>query len=215
MRRNAFVEDGIYHICNKSISHFNIFHEPFFVDRFLDVLEYYNSSEHKMGYSQLEKYNKVFMPLGLLQRNENQIIRFLAFCIMPDHYHLLIKPLIQDNKAIYLYIGKIENSFSRYFNLHKNRKGPLWQSRFRSVAIKSNEQLLHVSRYIHLNPVTAELTEKPENWMYSSYKEYLDPFKLEELHEISIKKPDVYRQFVENNKDYQKTLRSIKSRLLE
>jgi len=215
MRRDAFVEGAIYHVCNKSISHFNIFHESYFADRFLEVVEYYNSSANTISYSQLEKYGRAFMPTNILSRNDKNIIRPLAYCIMPDHYHLLFKSLVQDNKKIYLYISTIENSFSRYFNLNKKRKGPLWQSRFRSVLIKSDEQLLHVSRYIHLNPVTAELVDKPEKWTYSSYQQYLDPHILNELHEISINTPQAYKTFVENNADYQKTLKRIKSRLLE
>jgi putative transposase len=215
MARNAFVQGGIYHICNKSISNFNIFHDEFLVSRFLEVVEYYNSSEHHLSYSKLEDADRQFTPLGLLSRDPSHLVRVLAYCIMPDHYHLLIAPLIQDNKAIYLYISKIENSFTRYFNLKKNRKGPLWQSRFRSVVVKSDEQLLHVSRYIHLNPVTVGFVDSPESWPYTSYSSYMDETILQELHEISIRTPQAYKTFVENNKDYQKTLKRIKSRLLE
>lgn len=215
IEKNLFAENNIYHICNKSISHYNIFHDDYIASRFLAVAEYYNSSEYKIAYSQLEKYGRTFSPTGLLSQAVGQIIRVIAYCIMPDHYHLLVKPLISSNRAIYLYIGKIENSFSRYFNLNKHRKGPLWQSRFRSVLIKTNEQLLHVSRYIHLNPVTEGLVAKPEDWQNSSYMDYLNQNTLKTLKEISIINSQTYRQFVENNKDYQKTLKRIKSRLLE
>lgn len=215
MKRNPFIEGEIYHVCNKSISHFNIFHDSYLAERFLVVAEYYNSTKYEMAYSQLEKYKRSFTPTGLLSQGGTPIVRFLAYCIMPDHYHLLIKPLINDNKTVYLYIAKIENSFSRYFNLNKHRKGPLWQSRFRSIHIKSNEQLLHVTRYIHLNPVTDTLVDAPENWPHSSYNSYMDQKTMSHLKEISIASASAYRHFVENNIDYQKTLKQIKSRLLE
>ena len=215
MKRNAFIENGIYHICNKSIANFNIFHDDYLANRFLTTIEYYNSTEYKMAYSQLEKYKRTFKSTGLLSQNKNQIVRFIAYCLMPDHYHLLVKPLITNNMAVCLYIGKIENSFSRYFNLNRNRMGPLWQSRFRSVNIKSDQQLLHVTRYIHLNPVTDGLIEKPEDWTYSSYRDYLNQEVLDNLKEISILRPQAYKRFVENNRDYQRTLKKIKVRLLE
>jgi len=134
---------------------------------------------------------------------------------MPDHYHLLIKILI--DRKFSKYISDVENSFSRYFNIRFKRKGPLWQSRFKAVRIKTNEQLLHVSRYIHLNPTTANLVKKPEDWIYSSYKKIIsDPKYLREiLTEISIKESASYKKFVENNIDYQRKLAIIKKLLLD
>ena len=90
---------------------------------------------------------------------------------MPDHYHLLLKIIKGDFSK---YLGTVENSYSRFFNLKYNRKGPLWQGSFKAVRIKNNEQLLHVSRYIHINPTTSNLIAKPENWRYSSYKDFIE-----------------------------------------
>lgn len=120
---------------------------------------------------------------------------------MPDHYHLLIKSL--SHEKISKYISDVENSYTRYFNIRNNRKGPLWQSRFKAVVIKNNLQLLHVSRYIHLNPTTNSLVNHPEDWRFSSYKE------------ISISNRFTYKRFVENNINYQRRLKQIKKLVLE
>lgn len=134
---------------------------------------------------------------------------------MPDHYHLLVKTLSEN--IVSKYIGTVENSYSHYFNLKYGRMGPLWQSRFRVVHITSNEQLLHVCRYIHLNPTTRRLVQRPEQWNYSSYRDFIDnPIVLRRyLKEISINNPMQYKKFVEDQIDYQKTLNDIKHLTLE
>jgi len=95
---------------------------------------------------------------------------------MPDHYHFLLK-IIKDN-SFSKFIGDVENSFTRYFNIKFDWKGPLWQNSFKAVEIRSNEQLLHVSRYIHLNPTTSRLVDSPEDWIFSSYKDFITDKKL-------------------------------------
>jgi len=115
------------------------------------------------------------------------------------------------------YISDVENSFSRYFNIKFKRKGPIWQSRFRSVEVKTDEQLLHVSRYIHLNPTTDYLVDKPEDWKFSSYKEYInnDTVLKEQMKEITINNPSLYKKFCEDQIDYQRNLKRIKKLMLE
>jgi len=134
---------------------------------------------------------------------------------MPDHYHLLVKSLSE--KIISKYISDVENSFTRYFNIKNNRKGPLWQSRFKSVVIKNNQQLLHVSRYVHLNPTTNGLVNRPEEWSFSSYKEIINnPVLLKTgLKEISMSNRLAYKRFVEKNIDHQRWLKQIKKLILE
>ena len=134
---------------------------------------------------------------------------------MPDHYHFLLK-IVKDN-SFSKFIGDLENSFTRYFNIKFDRKGPLWQNSFKAVEIRSNEQLLHVSRYIHLNPTTSRLVERPEDWIFSSYKDFITDKKLlnDFMKEISINDITDYKKFVENNIEYQRDLKRIKKFLFE
>lgn len=215
-QQNKFIKNRIFHICNKSIANFGIFKDPQNVERFIITLHYYNGLEGKISLSKnLRKATREAKTQSLLDQKDRAQIKFLAYCIMPDHYHLLIKVLVDNSLSKYL--NDIENSYTRYFNLKFNRKGPLWQSRFRSVLIRTNEQLLHVSRYIHLNPVTDKLVEKPEDWKFSSYRDHVQRKRYLEstLKEISIRSQETYKNFVENNIDYQRRLKIIKKLLLE
>lgn len=212
-QHNLFKTGEIFHICNKSIANYPIFAYDFSARRFLEVVSYYNTSLSPICYADYLKSHPI-LTSNVLEISLTGIFRILAYCIMRDHYHFLIRIIASDTLS--RYIGRIENSFTRYFNIKYKRKGPLWQSRFRSIRIESNEQLLHVSRYIHLNPATSGLIEKPEDWNFSSYKTYIKDEKfLKIIPELSIQNPQQYKNFVEDQIDYQRMLKSIKKLLLE
>jgi len=216
MREGRKTYEGyIYHICNKSIANFNTLKSPINAVRFIKTLDYYNSTTHTKRFSDILREEKEYQFNNLLFPKTDRLVKFLSYIIMPDHYHILVKVLAAG--SVSKYIGNVENSFTRFFNLKNNRKGPLWQSRFRLIRIKSDEQLLHVSRYIHLNATTAGLVENPEDWEYSSYQEYIGNSKIlgEIITEIMIKNSTKYKKFVEDRKDYQKKLKMIKKQLLE
>jgi len=215
MRRLEFFSEGeIFHIYNKSISNFGIFKSKENSQRFLNLLDYYNNNNIKIKFSDAVDRG-IYTFSNILLPKSDSLVKFLSYCIMPDHYHLLIK--IIHNNCLSHYIGNIENSFTRYFNIKFNRRGPLWQSEFKAVRITSDEQFLHVSRYIHLNPTTAGLVKKPEDWKFSSYKDIIsdDHFLKEVLTEFSITDRLFYQKFVNDNKDYQKKLKMIKRLVLE
>jgi len=108
---------------------------------------------------------------------------------------------------------------SRYFNIKNKRKGPLWESRFRNVNVSADDQLLHLTRYIHLNPSTANLVESPESWNFSSFREYTGEISKEKIlcnySGLIEMTPSDYREFVHSRKDYQRELAMIKNLSLE
>lgn len=213
--RLPFTSGTIYHVVNKSIANFGIFNRYENSHRFINTLTYYNSSEPiTQPFSKFIKNERDYNP-NVLDVIHYGLVKFIAYCIMPDHYHLLIK-ILGDDK-ISKYINDVENSYTRFFNTKNERKGPLWQSAFKAARIKNNEQLLHVSRYIHLNPTTNNLVENPEDWTFSSYRDFVanEHVLKESLTEISIANPLQYKQFVEDQKDYQRKLKMIKKLLLE
>lgn len=214
--RRIFEQGKIYHICNKSIANYKIFKDKRNSLKFIKTLVYYNTIESKVrlsAYFKLKKGNKI--KSNLLDLNKTNKLKCLAYCIMLDHYHLLFKVLA--NNTLSKYIGDVENSFSSYFNVKFKRKGPMWQSRFRSVEIETDEQLLHVSRYIHLNPTTDYLVDKPEDWELSSYKDYIynNHYLQNVFNEITINNALIYKKFCEDQIDYQRNLKKIKKLLLE
>ena len=90
---------------------------------------------------------------------------------------------------------------------------------YKNVLIETDEQLLHLTRYIHLNPVTAYLIDNPKDWFASSYKEYLSEVtgdnKICNYADFLEIKPNLYKDFVEGNISHQRELAGIKDLLLE
>jgi len=200
--------NNFFHLFNKSISNFRIFQNRDNSQRFIELLDYYNNKTVLGRFSEAKR-KKIYRYQNLLTFKPNRLVKFISYCIMPDHYHLLIK--ILENNILSKYLSDIENGFSRFFNLKFNRKGPLWQSRFKAVRVRSDEQLLHVSRYIHINPTTSNLVNKPEQWYFSSYRDFIyDSNVLKNITEISISNIKSFKKFTENQIDYQKTLKKIK-----
>jgi putative transposase len=213
-RKDRFIEGEIYHVFNKSISNYNIFKDLNNTQRFLNAFEYYNNNPMRHSFSNFTQKNK-FNYKNIIYPVENSKCKILSYCIMPDHYHFLLK--IMKSNSFSKFLGDVENSFTRYFNIRFDRRGPLWQNSFKAVEIRSNEQLLHVSRYIHLNPTTSRLVDKPEDWIFSSYKDFITNKNLlnDFMKEISINDITDYKKFVENNIEYQRELKNIKKLLFE
>jgi len=206
IRKEIFISNTIYHLCNKSIAGFKIFKDKENCIRFLKTLYYYNTNNYAVRFSFANKKSSL-NNFQLLQPKKNSKIKFISYCIMPDHYHILIKLL--KNNCLSRYINTVESSFTRYLNIKTFRKGPLWQSAFKAVRIKTQKQLTHVTRYIHLNPTTNKLVENPEDWEFSSFKEYIFNKKILQniLTEVTIKNIDIYKKFVLDRKDYQQKLK--------
>lgn len=215
MKNKKFVEGAIYHVFNKSIANFGIFKDFNNATKFVKTLSYYNDKLIQMSLSKYLERHKDKIEINLLLPKKYSYVKFISYCMMPDHYHLLLK--LQTDSYLSKFISDVENSFTRYFNIKFERKGPLWQSRFKTVKIEDNNQLLHVSRYIHLNPTTSYLVEGPENWQFSSYREIISNSSIlkNTLTEISISNPLNYEKFVNDQIDYQRRLKAIKKLILE
>lgn len=92
-----------------------------------------------------------------------------GFCLMGNHYHLLIHtPLGNLSEGM----RHISANYTQYFNRTEKRDGPLFRGRYKSILVKEDGYLLCVSRYIHLNPVEAKMIRNPEDYKWSSYQSY-------------------------------------------
>lgn len=211
----VFPAGQIFHICNKSIANYGIFSFKGTAARFKQTLSYYNNQTPKVKLSEvLRKSSQKIEFKNLLLAQENSYVKIICYCIMPDHYHIVVR--LNTEGTLPKYLNDVENSYSRFFNIKTKRKGPLWQSPFRAVLIESNEQLLHTTRYVHINPVTAGLVNDPEDWEHSSYRDYIGGAEyLKLLPEVSIQSPTAYKKFTEDQMDYQKKLKIIKKLMLD
>ena len=216
MRQQCLATDNYYHILNRSIAKFNIFNNDIEFQRILDTFVYYRQLNPPLRFSWFYEQSKKKL---IDQIDNDNLVDILCYCLMPTHFHLILKQNIDD--GISKYMSKVENSYTRYFNIKHKRKGPLWESRFKNILVETDEQMLHLTRYIHLNPVSAGIVSKPQYWQFSSYHEYIDKkikadnFKISNYEDVIDIQPKIYKDFVNERIDDQKDLSIIKKYLLE
>lgn len=193
-----YADDSYYHIYNRGVNK-----QPIFKDD-QDYRVFTNLLKRYLG-SQTEKaQNRVNHP------NYFYDIELLAYCLMTNHFHLFIYQTKGD--SITKFMRSLTTAYSMYFNKKYKRIGPVFQQRYRAVRITKDSQLLHISRYIHLNPADYK------NYKWSSYDcyvnnvypegEWLRPLKITSLF-------DDYKKFVDDYKDYHDELEQLKSELAD
>jgi len=163
-----FDPNFFYHIYNCGVEKRQIFLDERDYQRFLDTIAYY-LHDQILSYAQFQDLNEEakdtyrhLNPKGL----ETLRIRIIAYCLMPNHFHLLIK-LVKEG-GITRFTSDVANSYTRYFNTKNERVGNLLQGTFKAKEIAGDASLLQVSRYIHLNP------PNPHTYPYSSYQDWLN-----------------------------------------
>ena len=215
-RKVSLVSGEIYHVFTKSISNFRVFNLDKDYARMIETIAFYRSANPPCRFSEYEENKIRTNNDGFSTRNQEHIVNIVAYCLMPTHLHLVIQQL--RDGGVSRFINLVLKSYSKYFNLSHNRKGPLWEGRFKNVLVETDEQLLHLTRYVHLNPVTAFLVSQPEDWRYSSYTEYLGLRQGKQMCSyaliLGIDIPS-YKQFVNNRIGYQRELAKIKQLVLE
>jgi len=170
--RKQYLENGFYHVYNRGVEKRTIFLDDQDFRVFLHLLKTYLSPQPDTTQKQhpltvLTGFNPVRLRLFQTLPHE---VDLLTFCLMPNHFHLLAMQKTLD--GITKLLRRVSTTYSMYFNRRYKRVGHLFQGVFKAVLIQEDSYLLHLSRYIHLNP--AELTgSNPVNYPYSSYSYYL------------------------------------------
>lgn len=141
-------ESGIYHIMLRGINQQQIFEDAEDCYKFLSILAEYKAVSEYSIY---------------------------AYCLMGNHIHLLLK---EGNESLEQIFKRICGKFVYWYNVKYQRTGHLFQDRFKSEPVETQEYLQTVIRYIHQNPVKAKLCRRIADYAYSSYGEYLGGAKL-------------------------------------
>ncbi|MCX5697591.1 MAG: transposase [Candidatus Omnitrophica bacterium] len=207
-RKTPLVEGNVYHVYTRSIAGYVVFSGEREYHRALETINFYVAEHPPSKFSS--------RPAVEVDKGE-KLARIIAYCLMPTHIHLVLQQLKKN--GISRLMNLAFNSYSSYFNKKHNRRGPLWESRFKVVPVESDEQLLHLTRYIHLNPVTAFLVNSPEGWTYSSYREYLglveERQRICEFSNCLEINALEYQRFVCDRIGYQRELARIKNLLID
>jgi len=221
-RITPLVTDQIYHVLNRGISFQPTFNSKRDFDRAIEVMKYYQNRETPIRYSKFMLLSSEVRQriLADLSKRKDFLVEVIAYCLMPNHFHFILKQLVEN--GISNFMAHFADSYTRYFNVKSERNGPLFQGRFKAIRVGTDSQLLHLTRYIHLNPYSSFVVKTiPELWSYkySSFLEYLDrlsPFFCnKELVLSQFKDIEEYRKFVLDQADYQRKLEGIKHLLLE
>lgn len=211
-RITPLVNGEYYHIFNRGSEKRDIFIQTRDHKRFLQTFYYYQFMGPKPSFSKYSKSDlNSFKPAP-----EKKLVKVLCYCLMSNHFHFLVKQL--KNNGVSIFLSQISNSYTKYFNTKYTRVGALLQGAFKAVRIETDEQLIHVSRYIHINPVVSGLVKKPEEYKWSSYLEYItqNPFFCSIDEVISLFScSQEYQKFVEAQIDYITTLEILKYRTLD
>lgn len=220
-RNIPLITNQIYHVINRGVASQPIFLNQKDYLRGLEIIFYYQNKHVPLRYSfflRLPQKQKTEI-LDRLRTDGDFLVEIIAFCLMPNHLHLLLKQM-KDNGTS-LFMSNVSNSYTRYFNVKQRRIGHLFQGKFKAVRVETDEQLFHLSRYIHLNPYSSYLIKNLNglySYPYSSLSEYLNLQKSNICQkEIILKnfKKSSYKDFLVDQADYQRKLQNIKHLLLE
>lgn len=206
-----FTNGEIYHLYNRGLEKQTIFHQGRDYSRFIQTIFYYQIQNPKPKFS-LYRRSKIF-PIN----HQKKIIDILCYCLMPNHFHLVIKQLLDG--GISEFMRRFIHSYTKYRNVKYKRQGPVFQGVFKAVRVETDEQLLHLSRYVHLNPLVSFLVKDLGAYPWSSYPVYInlanDPKIAKEEILNFFNSPKEYQKFVLDQADYGKTLELLKNIALE
>lgn len=220
LRKTPIVKGEVYHVFNRSVGKQPIFFSSKDYQRAIEVFKFYLYDKPPLRFSFYNRLpdNQKVKFYEVMLKIKSPIVDIYCFCLMPNHFHFLLRNLTEN--GIGQFMSNFQNSYAKYFNTKTGRTGTLFQQNFKAVRIESDEQLTHVSRYIHLNPVTSYLIEAEDlkNYLWSSYPYYLSErptyiFKDPVLSQF--KSVESYKKFVLDQTEYQRKLNEIKHLTLE
>lgn len=196
----VFDTHSYYHAYNRGVGEQLVFIEPADKRRFLTII-----ARH------LDPDNPSTKNDGALYRKFDKEIELLCYCLMGSHFHMLFY-LADDPKAISDFMRSVLTAYTMYFNKKYKRKGPLFQSVYKSSRITNDSYLLHISRYIHLNARTYKTYRFSSIAVYLGQpaEEWFKPQKILDLFDGAD-----YLEFLEDYENQQEYLEKIKHELAD
>ncbi|MBI4023158.1 transposase [Candidatus Berkelbacteria bacterium] len=208
-----------YHIYNRGLRKQPTFLEKRDYELALLGLVYYQAIEPPFKFS-------VFRKLSVAERRQvlddlarrPKLVTIICFCLMPNHFHLLLRQEVDG--GISTFLRRWTNSYTRLFNTRHEQDGPLFQGAFKAVHVSSNEQLLHLSRYIHLNPFVSLIVKESAflSYPWSSLGEYASGKTVRCQSDVILdqfKSPQDYLRFVLDRAEYAREIKVIEHLILE
>lgn len=212
-------ENGYYHLYNRGVEKRVIFADKQDESVFLSYIKEYLTPKDSDKLSRTinddtsTPHQKAQARKLIRMNNFSDQLNLLAYCLMSNHFHLLVKQTVP--RTIEIFMRSLCTRYVQYFNHRNNhRVGPLFQDVYKAVLVESEEQLLHLSRYIHLNPLQKgrSLKESPQPSSYPNYLGFIkqDWIKPHEILSYFAKSgTNSYSSFVENSQIDEPSLSQI------
>ncbi len=148
--RHKVAKGNIYHVLNRGVDKRKVFLDNWDYLRFIHDLYQFNDSKIVLNNkNSFLNFKGVEHPY--FQEKRDLLVEILAFCLMPNHYHLLLRP--KTNTGLAEFMKKINGGYTNYFNVKYERTGSLFGGRYKSIPIVKDSHLRYVPYYIHLNPL--------------------------------------------------------------
>lgn len=194
-RLKIYLSDAFYHVYNRGVEKRAIFQDDEDFRVYLNLFKRYLNKK------------PVKDPSGREYEWLHERIELLAYCLMSSHYHLLV--YTHDDMAMVRLLRGVNTSYTIYFNKKYRRIGPLFQDRYKASYLGEDKYLVHISRYIHLNPI------QWRSWPYSSLPYYLKQRKAAWIRPKRILGfvNDDYLSFVQDYEEHKKILDELKHNL--
>ncbi len=218
MQKPIFANNQIYHIYNRGVEKRDVFMDDKDRFRFIhDLFEFNDEAPAKNIYyknPQLQSYEVGLRKIEKTKKNEPRqcIIEILAFCLMTNHFHLLLKQ--KREKGVVNFMQKLGTGYTNYFNKKYERVGPLFQGKFKAVLIENESHFIHLPYYIHANPLSIinldwqeKITNRQkaikflESYRWSSYLDYIGKKNFP-----SVTQRDFLSEFFEGPNQYKKDM---------
>ena len=198
-----YAADGVYHIYNRGVAKNPIFLKEEDYAVFLSYLKEYLSPPVPLTIEELR-----LMDYTYERKNYYLEIQLIAYCLMPNHFHLLLRQ--RNSRSIESFMRSLLVRYSGYFNKHYDRVGHLFQGVYRGILVDREEYFLWLSRYIHRNPLEILVKGRTlSDYPYSSYPAYLGTKKISWIDtKDTLGLAGDYHEFVEGQKDEPTDLQS-------
>lgn len=181
-RVKTYVSDSYYHIYNRGVEKRIIYQDNEDYAVFLSCLKLYLTPPKPIdrrftitlqGPSPTDSV-QIYAPCRQPNNHSTQI-ELIAYCLMPNHFHLCIKQV--DHRAMDHFMRSLATKYAMYFNKKYERVGSLFQGRYKAVLVETEEQFTYLTKYIHRNPLDlTSYKDRPRqlsNYSFSSYPNYL------------------------------------------
>lgn len=207
-RKELIAADEYYHLLGRGNNKQDIFFDKRDYIRFLFLILYFQAPTR---FPQVGRYVSHFVKHRVFDKVHQtatevagkRYVELVGFCLMSNHYHLLVKNVEED--GISRYMQRVLNSHTKYFNTKYERSGHLFQGPYKAVHIESDKQLQYLSTYIHRNPRELKRWRgKEHQYPWSSFQDYVSENRWGELLVSDIildsyKDARAYKKFVDTS----------------